>query len=78
MGLQVIKVQRAALGSITAHAREHMQQGQRELSRNVLAPTIQVCCAILQASNRLHDARDNDHACQLSMLYGLFELCLTC
>ena len=45
--MQVVKVQKTALATITAKAREQMQQGQRELSRNVLAPTIQVRAILL-------------------------------
>ena len=40
---QVEKTQAAVLKEMEAATKEHMQNGQRELSRGVLAPTVQVC-----------------------------------
>ncbi|KAK9813950.1 hypothetical protein WJX73_006361 [Symbiochloris irregularis] len=41
ISIQVIQVQKTALAGIKAEAKEEILQGQRELSRSVLAPTIQ-------------------------------------
>lgn len=42
LDLQVIKVQKNTLATIQGQAQEQILTGQRELSRSVLAPTIQV------------------------------------